>query len=258
MQSVGAIPDYGKAATDYGRHRQGIHPRLFQELAAMGIGVAGQEILDIGTGTGLTARVWARAGANVTALDPSADMLAEAERGAAEEGLTIAHRHASAEQTGLPDGAFDVVSASMCWHWFDRPAAAREAYRLLKPQGRLVIAHQDWLPRPGNVLELTLDTIHRWNKPPADRKWTFQYPDWLFDLTDAGFSDYRMLGFPAFVTYSHEAWAGRIVASAQIGPALTPDQVAAFRAEFTGLMAERFPDPMEVEHRIFAIVLTRP
>lgn len=252
-----AVPDYGRAATDYARHRQGFPSRLFDELSADGIGGAGQDLLDLGTGTGLMAREMARRGARVTALDPSAEMIATATAEAGAAGLRIAHVHASAEATGLPDASFDVITAATCWHWFDRPAAARACYRLLRPGGRLVIAHQDWLARPGNVLEATLETIHRWNRPPADRKWTFQYPDWLFDLTGAGFGDYRITAFPAMLRYTREAWVGRIVASAQIGPALSPEQIVAFRKDFTGVLAARFPDPMDVEHRVFAIILTR-
>lgn len=250
-------PDYGRAATDYARHRKGFHPRLFDALGRFGVPSPGIDLLDLGTGTGLMAREMARRGARVTALDPSPAMIAEAARTAAAEGLAIAHVEGRAEATGLADGAFDVITAAMCWHWFDRRAAARECLRLLRPAGRLVIAHQDWLPRPGNVLELTLETIHRWNEPPAGRKWTFQYPDWLFDLTDAGFADYRITAFPVRIGYSHADWVGRIVASAQIGPVLSPDRIAAFRADFAQHLAARFPDPMDVEHRVFAIILSR-
>ena len=249
------VPDYGLAAADYGRHRQGFPDRLFDDLAADGIGLPGQRVLDIGTGTGLMARAMSRSGAEVTALDPSDAMLEQAMETAAAEGLAISHVRGRAEATGLPDSAFDVVTAATCWHWFDRPAAARECRRVLRSGGRLVIAHQDWLRRPGNVIDVTLAAIKRWNPPPADRQWTFQYPGWLFDLTDAGFGDYRLTGFPAALSYSHEAWIGRIVASAQIGPALPPDRVVAFRQEFATDLSP-FPDPMPVEHRVFAIILT--
>ena len=62
---------------------------------------------------------------------------------------------ARAEQTDLPDASFDVVTAGQCWHWFDRPKAAQEVRRLLVSKGWLVIAHFDWIPLPGNVVEAT-------------------------------------------------------------------------------------------------------
>lgn len=248
-----SVPDFGKAASDYAKHRQGFPQRLFDW-----IGPVEGAVLDLGTGTGLMARELARRGGLVTALDTSGDMIASATAAAHEAGLNISHIQARAEETGLT-GPFDMISAGTCWHWLDRTKAAAEALRLLRPGGQLVIAHLDWLRRPGNVIDLTLETIHRWNPPPADRKWTFQYPDWLFDLTDAGFSDYEVTAFPASLSYTHDAWVGRIVASAQIGPALPPDRVAAFREEFRAHLTDRFPvEPMAVDHRVFAIRLTRP
>ncbi|MEM9061599.1 MAG: class I SAM-dependent methyltransferase [Pseudomonadota bacterium] len=252
------VPDFGKAAGDYARHRQGFPPRFYEELRSLGLGVAGQATLDLGTGTGLMARELARNGCSVTALDPSEALLAQARAAADAESLKIEHVEASAEATGLPAASFDLITAGTCWHWFDRRAAAAECLRLLKPGGRLVIAHQDWLRRPGNAIDVTLSAIDRWNPAPKDRKWTFQYPEWLFDLTDAGFGDYRLFGFPADLTYTQEAWVGRIIASAQIGPALSSADQDRFRDAFRTELAERFPDPMHVAHRIFAIIFDRP
>ncbi|MEM6621788.1 MAG: methyltransferase domain-containing protein [Pseudomonadota bacterium] len=251
------IPDFGRAADDYARHRQGFPPRLFDELATLGIGLPGQRVLDIGTGTGLMARAMAGRGCEVTALDPSERMIATAIEEAEAAALDIGHLIASAEHTGLPDAAFDVITAATCWHWFDREAAARECRRLLAPGGRLVIAPQDWLTRPGNVIEATLATIQRHSPPPKGRQWTFQYPDWLLELVAQGFGDYRAVAFPAMLRHSQQAWVGRIVASAHIGPKLPPEGVAAFTADFARVLADGFPDPMDVEHRIFALVLNR-
>ncbi len=123
--------DFGRTADDYARYRAGFPEALFVRLDGYGIGRAGQRILDLGSGTGSLARSFARRGARVTALDLSEDLLAQARALAAEEGLEIETLRAPAEDTGLADSAFDVVAAGQCWHWFDRPKAAREARRLL-------------------------------------------------------------------------------------------------------------------------------
>ncbi|MEL7470971.1 MAG: class I SAM-dependent methyltransferase [Pseudomonadota bacterium] len=253
-----SVPDFGKAASDYAQYRQGFPELLYDELHALGVGLPDQAVLDLGTGTGLMAREMACRGCRVTALDPSEDLLKQSRASAQADGLRIEHVHATAEDTMLPSDRFDAVTAATCWHWFDRPRAARECLRLLKPGGKLAIAHQDWLRRPGNVIDATLQVIDHWNPAPKNRKWTFQYPDWLFDLTDAGFGDYRLLGFPADLTYTQEAWVGRIVASAQIGPVLSVEDQARFRVAFAERLARSFPDPMTVPHRIFAIVLEHP
>jgi len=38
-----------------------------------------------------------------------------------------------AEMISLDSSSVDVVTAGQCWHWFDRPRAASEVARILKP-----------------------------------------------------------------------------------------------------------------------------
>lgn len=47
--------DFGRAANDYAKHRPGFPPVFFDHVKALGIGAAGQRILDLGTGTGTLA-----------------------------------------------------------------------------------------------------------------------------------------------------------------------------------------------------------
>src|SRR5438067_1726011 len=47
-----ANPDFGLAAGDYARHRVGFPDSLFERLRAFGVGVPGQTVVDLGTGTG--------------------------------------------------------------------------------------------------------------------------------------------------------------------------------------------------------------
>jgi len=70
--------DWGKTSQDYAAYRSG-YPELFYEvLAALGIGRPGQRILDLGTGTGVLARAFAKRGAAVTGVDIAANQTAAA------------------------------------------------------------------------------------------------------------------------------------------------------------------------------------
>lgn len=247
--------DFGKTAADYGRHRAGFPDALFERLATFGVVVRGQRILDLGTGTGVLARGFARRGCVATGLDPSAPLLDQARRLDREAGVEISYVSATAETTGLPDASFDVVSAGQCWHWFDRPRAALEVRRLLVPGGRLVIAHFDWIPLPGNVVEATEQLIERHNPEWKLGGQNGVYGPWLRDVAVAGFSDIETFSFDIDVPYTHEAWRGRIRASAGIAASLSADAVATFDDDLRQLLAAQFPaEPLQTLHRVFAVV----
>jgi len=251
--------DFGKTARDYGRYRAGFPPALFERLATFGIGLTGQRVLDLGTGTGTLARSLALRGCTVTALDPSVPLTEEAKRLDQEAGVSISYVIAKAEQTGLPDASFDVITAGQCWHWFDRPKAAQEVKRLLVSDGRLVIAHFDWIPLPGNVVEATEKLIEQHNPEWKMGGSRGLYSRWLSDVAIAGFQDIETFSFDIFVPYSHEAWRGRIRASAGVAASLSPEQVTSFDLALQKLLGERFPDdPLAVYHRVFAVLSRRP
>ncbi|MCB0062524.1 MAG: class I SAM-dependent methyltransferase, partial [Caldilineaceae bacterium] len=180
--------NFGLTASDYGKHRAGFPPSLFERLAPYGIGEPGQQVVDLGTGTGTLARGFASRGCDVIGIDPAAAMLAEARRLADAVALTIDFRLGKAEATGLPAQSADVVSAGQCWHWFDRPAAAAEVARILRPSGKVVIAHFDWLPLAGNVVAATEALIEEHNPAWHLGGGTGIYPQWLRDLGEAGFA----------------------------------------------------------------------
>jgi ubiquinone/menaquinone biosynthesis C-methylase UbiE len=71
--------------------------------------IAGRRILDVGTGTGRAAIALAKAGATVTGVDASREMLAVAERRAREEGVAVTFAPGDAHRLPFPDGAFDAV-----------------------------------------------------------------------------------------------------------------------------------------------------
>ena len=106
-------------------------------------------VLEIGCGTGALALLMAGQGARVTAVDVSEEMLAEARRKAAEAGLAEAIEFRQMDVTELGDhfepGSFDAIVSSLAFSEFPpavRRYALEEAGRLLKPDGRLLIADE--------------------------------------------------------------------------------------------------------------------
>jgi SAM-dependent methyltransferase len=247
--------DFGRTAKDYARHRAGFPPDFFARVAPWGVGVPGQRLLDLGTGTGTLARGFARRGCRVTGLDPAPALLAQAKELDNEEGVEIEYIQAYAENTGLPDGSFDVITAGQCWHWFQRSAAADEARRLLRPNGILVIGHFDWLPLPGSVAEATENLILAHSPGWAMAGGCGIHWRWFADLSTGGFRALESFSFDVDQPYTHAAWLGRTRASAGVAASLDANAVARFDAEHTALLAERFPgDPLRVPHRVFALI----
>lgn len=251
--------EFGRTAQDYATYRVGFPDEFFSRLAAMNVGLRGQHVVDLGTGTGALARAFARRGCAVTGVDPAQAMLSQARRLDADAGVRVTYRVGCAEDTGLDGARWDVVSAGQCWHWFDRPRAAREARRLLAVGGALVICHMDYLPLADNVCAATEALILEHNPSWTMAGGTGIHADWLRDAAEAGFSGLETFSFDVDVPYSHEAWRGRMRSCNGVGATLPDSTVADFDAALALLLARRFPgEPLSVPHRVWALIARAP
>lgn len=110
---------------------------------------AGQDVLDVATGSGNTAIAAARRFTNVTGVDFVPALLERARERAAVEGLKIDFREGDAEALPLPDESFDVVLSTFGVMFApDHAKAAAEMLRVLRPGGRISAAV--WAGPPGN------------------------------------------------------------------------------------------------------------
>lgn len=250
VYDFGAKVQFGKTSGDYVTHRAGFPEAFFSALQQRGWAGAGQRALDVGTGTGTVARGLAGLGMDVTGIDPSSDMLVAAQQ--LSEQITFLK--CRAEHLPFSDDAFDLVTAGQCWHWFDRAQVASEIKRILRPNGRIVIAHFDWLPLNANLVSATEALILAFNPEWAAAGGTGIYPTWLTDLADAGFKSIETMSFDIDQPYTPEAWRGRIRASAGVAASLPPEDVVRFDTELAKLMERDFPgDVLEVPHRVWLV-----
>jgi len=248
-------PNFGATAKDYAEHRAGFPESLFERLAKLGVGQPRQDVLDLGTGTGSLGRGFARRGCNVVGLDPAEPLLAKAKELDAREGIQTEYHVGRAENTGLPDSAFDVVAAGQCWHWFNRAQAATEAARLLRPSGHILIAHFDWIPLPGNLVRATEELIEQHN-PNWHMGWGLGvHPAWLRDLGETNYQHIETFSYDLDVPYTPEAWRGRIRASAGVGGTLSPAAVEQFDSELATVLEQKYSGAiLQVPHRVFAVI----
>jgi SAM-dependent methyltransferase len=120
---------FGQVAGVYERSRPD-YPRVAVEWL---LGPAPLQVADVGAGTGKLSRVLLAAGHDVTAVEPSTQMLAEL--ATAVPGARGALGHG--ESLPLPDGSVDAVTYGQAWHWVDAERATAEAARVLRPGGVL-------------------------------------------------------------------------------------------------------------------------
>jgi hypothetical protein len=130
---------------------------------------------------------------------------------------------------------------------------------VLGTAGALAICHFDWIPLPGNVVAATEALILAHNPDWPFSGGTGIYPAWALDVAEAGFEAIETFSFDVDVAYTHEAWRGRIRASAGVAASLPADAVVGFDDELARLLERDFPtDPLAVPHRAWALVARVP
>jgi SAM-dependent methyltransferase len=117
-----------------------IHRRMVEALEVR----SGARFLDLACGTGGVALVAARAGADVTGLDISADQIAKARTLAEDEGLAIRFDEGDAQALPYGDASFDAVASAFGVIFApDHALAASELTRVSRPDARVAIT--SWL-----------------------------------------------------------------------------------------------------------------
>jgi len=104
--------------------------------------------LDVGSGTGRFTPALARAFGPVTGVEPSVRMREIAQAQSQHPG--VRYLAGSAEDMPVPSGSADYAVMLQSWHHVqDKPRAARELARVLRPAGRLLLrsGFSDHMPR---------------------------------------------------------------------------------------------------------------
>lgn len=128
----GSAPYYERGRLPY---PAGLAGAIAAVLALDGRG----RLIDVGCGPGVIALRLAHLFEDVVGLDADADMLAEAERRAAELGIGNARWvRALAEELPAGLGTFRVATFAQSFHWMDRDRVAAAVYKMLEPGGAFV------------------------------------------------------------------------------------------------------------------------
>jgi SAM-dependent methyltransferase len=214
-------------------------------------GVAsGQAVLDVGTGTGVVAITAARAGARVTALDLTPELLEQAHENARIAAQPeIVWTEGDAEQLPYADASFDVVLSQFGHMFAPRPEVTiAEMRRVLKPGGRIAFA--TWPPE--HFVGRMFAFVGRNSPPPPPG--AAPPPQWgsptlvaerLGARFDAPFFERGTMLVPALSIAHFRLFLERGVGPLQKlleGHAADAGKVAALRAEFDEIAAPYYAD----------------
>ncbi|MFL4469426.1 bifunctional demethylmenaquinone methyltransferase/2-methoxy-6-polyprenyl-1,4-benzoquinol methylase UbiE [Tateyamaria armeniaca] len=186
---------------------------------------AGQKLLDVAGGTGdISFKFLKRAGqGHATVLDLTEPMLVEGRKRAEADKMADSLDWVVGDAMALPfeDSTFDVYTISFGIRNVTRPAdALAEAYRVLKPGGRLMVLEFSQLPNDGmqKLYDLySFNVIPRMGQMIAGDRDSYQYlvesirkfPDqetFLAMIRDAGFEQAKYRNLTMGVACLHSGW----------------------------------------------------
>ncbi|MDY0018830.1 MAG: class I SAM-dependent methyltransferase [Anaerolineae bacterium] len=138
---------FGLLASFYDRVIHPSHPTYLLELLAL---EPGQQLLDVGGGTGRVTQYFCEAEIMPTIVDPSLKMLRRAQGKA----CCMTCQGLSESLPFADDAYVRVLAVDSFHHFWDHERAARELLRVLMPGGRMVIEEPDIRRFPVKLIAL--------------------------------------------------------------------------------------------------------
>jgi SAM-dependent methyltransferase len=211
---------------------------------------AGDQLLDVGTGSGIVAIVAAQRGARVTGVDPTPALLAKARDNAELAGVDTLWQEGVAEFLPFPDASFDVVLSQYAHMFSAAPErAASEMLRVLKPGGRIAFAA--WTPDglAPRLMGLSVAYLPPMPGPPPPSPFLWGEPRGVRDYLGATGRDlhfeHAALQLPA-LSPAHarrifeETFSPTVLLVHMLGD--RPDRLSKWRREHDAIVGEFFGD----------------
>lgn len=123
---------------NYAKYRPSYPIQLINHLKENSIIKTGQNIADIGSGTGIFSQLLLSTGNRIFAVEPNKEMRLKAEQSLQSNPLFISV-NGTAENTTLKENSIDIITAAQSFHWFDLKKTKDEFKRILKPEGYIVL-----------------------------------------------------------------------------------------------------------------------
>lgn len=224
---------------------------------------ARSRLLDLGCGPGTLARRLAPRVAEVLAMDPDPDMLAEGRRLAALEGCAnIAWRQAGSAELGRLTGPFRAAVMGQSFHWMERDRVLDDLDRLIEPGGGIALVNpgrrrpqESWEPIAEQLVEQYLGS-----RPPHPQR--NPEPHHEPALRRSAFEIVEDVEFVSTVDRDIASVIGAVYSLSGSTPRLFGDRLADFEADLASAL--RRASPAGLFHEtvetgvIVAVKRTRP
>ena len=242
MVDNGQSFDFGKTASEYAKYRD-IYPKdLYERLFAIGVGKPQTNWLDLGTGTGVIPRGLAEYGANITAIDISAEQIEQAKRLSCNFN-NITYCACPAEEIDYPAHYFDVITACQCFWYFDPEIIVQKIKHLLKPNGLFLKLYMTYL-KDDPIASRSHALVKKLN------------PNWIGgspaiqDLKTHYFDNPQMSSFFIDLPFTKDSWHGRIKSSRGVLASMDKSTFELFEKQHLQLL-EHLPQQFTVKHKVF-------
>lgn len=236
---------WGLVSAEYAKYRDIYPQEFYQKIVDTGLCLKGQHILDLGTGTGVLPRNMYHYGGNWVGTDISEKQIKQARSLSA--GLDISYFTMAAENIDFPSNSFDVITACQCFWYFKHEQVMPNLYRMLKPNGKLLILYMAWLPYDDKIAgeseKLVLkyspkwsgagETIHPINIPECYRQ---------------QFEVIRHEEYPLKVHFSRESRHGRMKSCRGVGASLSKEKLLSWEREHQKLLSKIAPEEFDILH----------
>lgn len=237
--------DWGKVSSEYAKYRD-IYPyEFYKKILDLGLCIDGQKVLDLGTGTGVLPRNLYQYGAKWIGTDISTEQIWQAKR--LSMGTDIEYYTKATEDINFPSETFDVITACQCFWYFEHKKVMPNIYRMLKPNGKLLVLYMAWLPFEDEIAgkseELVLKYSPQWSGA-AEKMHPIQIPS-CYDLNfDIIHHEEYLLNVP----FTRETWNGRVKACRGVGASLSEDELKKWEAEHIKMLSKIAPNEFNIKH----------
>jgi SAM-dependent methyltransferase len=185
---------FKSAAERYTTGRPRFHPLVVEHIRAfLSPAKPLKRAIDVGCGTGLSTIALKEIAERIVGVDMSQEMLALAERDE-----RIEYSVADAAKLPFDEEDFDLMTLSSAFHWLDRREFLREAGRVLRPRGWLIV-YDNYFSGQMEVrpaFQTWYREIHLRKYPAPPRVWA------SFNEEDSGNEGFHLAG--------HEQYQNRI------------------------------------------------